>query len=214
MDLTAQVDGYCERLDPSFWAEPVNAITNLAFLIAAAVMWPRVRGMMSGQVLAGVLAVIGIGSGLFHTFAQVWAGIADVLPILAFILIYIAVANRDFWGMRPIWAYIGALMFLPFAAATVPLFQLVPGLGGSAGYAPVPLLILLYAVGLRRRLPTTARNLAIGAGILILSILFRSLDMPICAAIPLGTHFLWHILNAIMLAWMIETWRRFRLGGR
>jgi hypothetical protein len=214
MDLTAHVDGYCERLDPSFWAEPVNAITNLAFLIAAAVMWPRVRGMRSGQVLAGVLAVIGIGSGLFHTFAQVWAGVADVLPILAFILIYIAVANRDFWGMRPVWAYVAALGFVPFAAATVPLFQLVPGLGGSAGYAPVPLLILLYAVGLRRRLPVTSRNLAIGAGILILSILFRSLDMPICAAIPLGTHFLWHILNALMLAWMIETWRRFRISGR
>ena len=44
MDWTAQIDGYCERLGPGFWAEPLNALTNLAFLIAALVMWRRTRG--------------------------------------------------------------------------------------------------------------------------------------------------------------------------
>jgi hypothetical protein len=29
------IDLYCERVSPSFWAEPVNAVSNLAFLIAA-----------------------------------------------------------------------------------------------------------------------------------------------------------------------------------
>jgi aspartyl-tRNA(Asn)/glutamyl-tRNA(Gln) amidotransferase subunit C len=30
--------------------------------------------------------------------------------------------------------------------------------------------------------------------------------------IPLGTHFLWHILNGIMLGWMIEVYRRHMLA--
>jgi hypothetical protein len=29
----------------------------------------------------------------------------------------------------------------------------------------------------------------------------------------LGTHFLWHILNALMLGWMIEVYRRHRLAA-
>ena len=29
------VDLYCERTSPVFWAEPVNALTNLAFFLAA-----------------------------------------------------------------------------------------------------------------------------------------------------------------------------------
>jgi hypothetical protein len=29
------VDLYCERTDPSFWAEPINALSNLSFLLAA-----------------------------------------------------------------------------------------------------------------------------------------------------------------------------------
>jgi hypothetical protein len=38
--------------------------------------------------------------------------------------------------------------------------------------------------------------------------LARILDVPLCQKIPLGTHFVWHVLNAVMLAWMIEVYRR------
>ncbi len=210
MDWFQEIDGYCERLSPAYWAEPINAVTNAAFLIAAFVMWRRARGqgMPLAIGLVIILAVIGVGSYLFHTHAQVWAAMADVAPILLYILVYIFAINRDVWHMRPGYALIVALLFVPYAAATIPLFQFIPGLGGSAGYAPVPLLILIYAFLLRKRVPDTARGLAIGAAILIASITFRALDEPLCAQLPLGTHFMWHILNATMLGWMIEVYRR------
>ncbi|WP_170422920.1 ceramidase domain-containing protein [Ruegeria arenilitoris] len=210
MDWFQEIDGYCERLSPAYWAEPINAVTNAAFLVAAFVMWRRVRGqgMPLAMLLVLILAAIGIGSYLFHTHAQVWAAMADVLPILLYILVYIFAINRDVWQMRVVPAALLTALFIPYAAATVPLFQFVPGLGGSAAYAPVPLLILIYAYLLRDRVPDTARVLAVGALILIASITFRALDEPICGQIPLGTHFMWHILNAIMLGWMIEVYRR------
>jgi hypothetical protein len=77
----------------------------------------------------------------------------------------------------------------------------------------VPVLILIYAMLLRDRAPATARGLAIGAGILVLSLAFRTLDLRVCAGFPLGTHFLWHLLNAVMLGWMIEVYRRHMLAG-
>lgn len=215
MEWTRQIDGYCERLGPEYWSEPINAVTNAAFLIAAVVMWLRVRGhgLVLAELLVVILAAIGIGSYLFHTHAEVWAAIADVTPILLFILVYFFAVNRDFIGLRP-WPALGVTtLFIPYAAATVPLFQLVPGLGDSAGYAPVPLLILIFAFGLRKRMPETARGMAIGALILMVSITFRSLDEPLCGIIPMGTHFIWHILNGIMLGWMIEVYRRHMLGS-
>jgi len=213
MNWLAPVDAYCERTGPDYWAEPLNALTNLAFLIAAAVLWPRLRGpgMGTGRALVAVLAVIGIGSWLFHTHANRLAELADVLPILGFILLYLYAASRDFLGARPPVAALLTAGFIPFAAATVPVFALVPGLGSSAAYAPVPVLILAYAWLLRHRLPETARGLALGAGLLVLSLGFRTLDQPLCASLPAGTHFLWHVLNAAMLGWMIEVWRRARL---
>ncbi|RDD72171.1 MULTISPECIES: ceramidase domain-containing protein [Paracoccus] len=213
MTWLSPVDAYCERTGPDYWSEPINALTNMAFLIAALVLWPRLRGpeMAMGRALAAVLFVIGLGSWLFHTHANRLTGLMDVLPILGFILLYVFAATRDYFGARPWIAALVTAGFIPYAAATVPIFAMIPGLGSSASYAPVPLLILVYAVLLRNRLPETARGLAIGAGILIVSLTFRTLDQPLCGTLPFGTHFLWHVLNAVMLGWMIEVWRRHRL---
>ncbi|WP_050927585.1 ceramidase domain-containing protein [Aestuariivita boseongensis] len=208
MELTRAIDGYCERLDPGYWAEPVNAVTNAAFLIAAFVMLRRSAGVALAQVLVVILFAIGVGSYLFHTHAQVWAALLDVVPILLFILVDIFAINRDVWGFGT-WGALGlTAMFFPYAAATVPVFQLLP-IGGTAGYAPVPLLILIYAFLLRGREPALARGFVIGAGILILSMTMRTIDEPLCDLIPMGTHYWWHLLNAMMLGWMIEVYLRY-----
>ena len=208
MELTRAIDGYCERLDPGYWAEPINAITNAAFVIAALVMWRRSAGVPLARVLVVILFAIGVGSYLFHTHAQVWAALLDVIPILLFILVYIFAINRDVWEFGT-WGALGlTAVFFPYAAATVPLFGLLP-IGGTAGYAPVPLLILIYAVLLRGREPELARGFVIGAGILIVSMTMRTIDEPLCELIPMGTHYWWHILNAIMLGWMIEVYLRY-----
>lgn len=212
MDWLAAVDGYCERLDASYWAEPVNALTNAAFVIAAVVLWRRSDQVTLARAMCVVLGLIGIGSFLFHTHANRLTVMMDVTPILAFILLYVFAASRDMLAMKGWQAALSTLAFLPYAAAAGYLFAQVPGLGGSAGYAPVPVLILLYA-WLMRAIPSTARGLAAGAAVLVVSLTFRTLDGPLCSALPLGTHFLWHILNALMLGWMIEVYRRHRLAA-
>lgn len=214
MDWTATVDAYCERLDPGFWAEPVNAVTNAAFLIAAVIMWRRGAGTPYARLLAAILFAIGIGSGLFHTFATRWAALADVVPIALFILTYVHAANRSVLRLSPLLAGIGTAAFVPYAAVTGPVFDALPFFTVSSFYWPVPLLILLYAAYLRRREPGVARGFAVGAGILIASLTFRSLDMTVCPRLALGTHFMWHVLNGIMLGWMIEVLVRHRLAGQ
>ena len=215
MELGASIDAYCERVGPEYWAEPINAVTNAAFVIAALVRWPRVQGAGLGlaRALTVTLALIGVGSYLFHTHATVWAAIADTTPIAIYVLLYIFAANRDYWGLKWPWALGATALFFPFAAITIPLFERVPVLGVSAGYLPVPSMIAAYAIALRKRLPEVARGLAIGAAILMVSLTFRSLDIRVCEGVPIGTHFLWHILNAIMLGWMIEVYRRHRQQG-
>ncbi len=207
--LMRHVDGYCERTDFTYWSEPVNALTNIAFLIAAFVVWRRLGrdGPVMARVLCMILGVIGIGSFLFHTFATAWAGLADTLPIAVFVLTYLFVANHDYWGMKTGWALVATALFVPYAALMIPVFSALPFFAVSAPYWPVPLLIAIYAAALSRRLPAVARGLGIGAGVLVVSLGFRSVDESVCAAFPLGTHFMWHILNAVMLGWMIEVYR-------
>ena len=217
MDLTRQMDSYCERVDLTFWAEPVNAVTNAAFLIAAVWMWRRAvlpdgRAIAEARWLAGVLFAIGVGSFLFHTFATVWAVILDVTPILVFTLSYIFLAMRDYLALRTWVAAAITALFFPYAYVLVPIIRELPFFGISDGYWPIMLLIALVGLITLRRLPEVGRGLLLGAGILTLSITLRSLDLMLCETVPLGTHFLWHYLNGIMLGWMIEVYRRHRVG--
>jgi hypothetical protein len=216
MDPLRFIDAYCERTDPSYWSEPINAVTNAAFMIAALVMAARVRGqgLPLASLLCGLLFVIGIGSFLFHTHAQVWAAMADTIPIVLFSLTYIFAANLHFWRL-PLWAaLIVTALYIPYTMLLTPLFEILPFFEISSFYWPLPLLIISYAILLRNPHPKTAKGLAIGSGILCLSLTFRSLDEPLCNALPFGTHFLWHILNAVMLGWMIEVYRRHMLAAR
>ena len=208
--LLTQIDGYCERIDASYWSEPVNAVTNLAFIISAVIMWRLSRAEPYAKALCIILFCIGVGSYLFHTHAQVWAAIADVVPIVLFILVYVQAVNQHVWLLRP-WPALGVtLLFFPFAYVTMPLWEAVPLLNISAAYLPVPALILIYAFLLRNRAPLTARGLVTGAAILLVSLTFRSLDEVVCDGFKLGTHFMWHILNALMLGWMIAVYLRHR----
>ena len=84
----------------------------------------------------------------------------------------------------------------------------------SNAYWTVPLLLLIYAATLCHRHPRTMRGFVIGAAILITSITLRSLDMRVCDSFPLGTHFLWHCLNGLMLGYMIHVYHAHVLAGR
>ncbi len=208
MDWTGALDGYCERIDPSYWAEPINAVSNFAFLAAAIIMWHRTDGFRPAQWLAALLFAIGVGSFLFHTHATLWSAMLDVIPIILFSFSYIYLANRDFWGFSVRASVLGTLGFLPFAYLAGGVFSALPFFQISASYWSLPLLIGVYGVFLWKRFPILGRNLCFGATLLCVSLTARSLDEILCVKFPFGTHFLWHLLNALMLGWMIEVWRR------
>ena len=214
--LSEQVDAYCERTDFSFWSEPVNAVTNLAFLVAAALAlrWAARQGRLGDPAVIGLtllVTAIGIGSFLFHTVATRWAGLADSLPILLFILAYLATAMRRFFGLARWQAALVTLGFLPAAAAIGWLVSILPWnpLGSSAGYLPAFLALLACGVGLAALRHPVARWLLIATGVFALSLTFRTLDLPLCAQFPLGTHFLWHVLNGALLGLLVMAVIRF-----
>lgn len=208
-DWTRAIDNYCERTGPELWSEPVNAVTNLAFVVAAVVMWRRTEGRLPlANVLIVLLAAIGVGSGLFHTVATPWAAMADVTPIGLFVVTYVFAANWRYWALHRRAAVLVTLLFVPYAAIAGAGFAQLPFFEVSFAYWPIALLIALYGVALLARAPATGRGLLVGAGILSASLVARTLDEQVCGAFPMGTHFLWHLLNAAMLGWMIEVYRR------
>ena len=203
------IDAYCERLEPGLWAEPLNALTNLAFIISALICARRLGHSAPplGMALAPILAIIGIGSGLFHTFANGLTALLDVLAIAVFVFVYVFAVNRHVLRWSRGWSWTSMLVLAPYLALATTVFAALPGFAISSVYWSVCALIAGYGLVLWTRRPAFARGLLVGAGILSVSITARSLDLGLCETLPSGTHFVWHILNAIMLGWMIETYR-------
>jgi hypothetical protein len=205
--LCRAVDIYCERRDASLLAEPINAASNLAFFIAAWFAWRTYRASAAVRsdplvaALIAMIAVIGAGSLTFHTIATRWAAWTDVIPILIFMLFYLWLALRRYCGW-PGW--LSALALALFFLATFNIELLVPVrfLRGGAMYLPA--LLTLAAMALAPVAPAVRRAIAGAALVFLVSYALRTADMPVCASIPVGTHFLWHCLNALLLYLLVR----------
>ncbi len=208
MNWFETIDGYCERIDASFWSEPLNAVTNVVFLMAAIWVLRRKELNNKARALAFLLGMIGIASFLFHSVATAWAGALDALFILLFTLLYIFIASEDFLGLSRRSALVVTLGYFPLSVVVEWLTLPLSFLGSTRIYIPILVLITLYSLILYKKFPYLSRGLAMGALLLTISMFARSVDLPLCETIPIGTHFLWHVINAIMLAWMIEVYRR------
>lgn len=216
MNWTDQIDIYCERTNLTLWAEPLNLLTNLLYLAGAIWMFRRTRndGLPIATLLSVLLGLIAVGSLLFHTTATAWASAADSAPIGIFILVYLFAVNRDVLGMLWWKAGLATAFFAPYAAVLVPLLNRLPFIRISDFYWTVPLLLLAYAPVVARRRRETALGMVAGALLLAVSITVRSVDLMVCDWFPAGTHFIWHSLNAVMLPFMIEVYRRHMLAMR
>jgi hypothetical protein len=206
MDWFAPIDAYCERLGPGLAAEPLNALSNAAFFIAA--LWAAGAALRKGvePVIWGLIAlvfVIGLGSLAFHTFANQWSELADVLPITVFIYGYLAFALRRFLKLHW-WAValsLGTLFLVTLASA-----HILPSgfMNGSGAYLPALIASVIVSLELRRNGHPAQLNVSLASTILFVSLIFRTADQVLCSVLPIGTHFIWHVLNGLVLALYLE----------
>ena len=193
------MDAYCERVGMGVLAEPLNAFSNVSFLLAAWAAW--VLATRTGALSAGVRALIllgasvGVGSILWHTVPNMLTLILDSVPILVFIMWYVWLYARNVVGMRPPFAAASAAAFLLATFLVIPLSGV---LHGALVYTPG--LIVTLALGLyqARERSVERFTLLAAAGVYLAALFFRTIDNEVCPVLPIGTHFLWHLLIGLV----------------
>lgn len=203
MRWSESIDMYCERTDPSLWSEPLNAVTNLAFLAAAALLW-RQAGRGAGRdtrVLILLIGAVGLGSMAFHTLATRWAALLDIGFIAVFVLFFHQRFQVRALGRSNGAANLGVAVFVVLAGLFVLAIKQLPTLSqnDSESYLAPFLLLLVCARQAAPRWPEAARWLNRAAGLFVASLVCRAIDQPLCAVWPAGTHLGWHLINAAML---------------
>ncbi|MEM1364593.1 MAG: ceramidase domain-containing protein [Pseudomonadota bacterium] len=198
------IDIYCERTDATYWSEPINALSNLAFIIAGLWAFSYARRLGADIFVQGLclwVAVIGVGSFLFHTHANGWSLQADVIPIQIFIVAYTLFALRRYVALTWLMSIIGTaalVVGLGFVFGQAPQWM-YDATNGSLSYAPA--FVILFGIGgyLVATDHSAGRGLIAAGGVFVLSLTIRSLDMAVCETLPTGIHMFWHIFNGVLL---------------
>jgi len=197
---------YRERAcDPAFWAEPVNALTNASFLVAAAcglqlaVKWDATTPLT--LVLIALAGSIGLGSFLFHTAANSTTMWLDVIPIALFQALFLWLVSREMlqYGLLHTLGIV-----LGVAAASFALMPVHRLLNGSLFYGPSLIMLLMLGWQWSLRTPHEPCLLLIAAACFFLALTARTVDWLV--PWPLGSHFLWHLLNGLVVYLALRSW--------
>ena len=203
------VDLYCERLGPGLWAEPANALSNLAFIIAAFALWrlqpgarPVPQRSVSIRSLPLLVLLVGIFSALFHTLATRWAALLDTLFILIYCCAFLYAFVRHA-APAPWWASLAIAVGFAAASYAFPRWFPEGTANGSLAYLPNLAGLIVITSVLAARRAAAARSFALATAVFCLSLALRTVDQAVCARFPLGTHFVWHLLNGLLL-WIVS----------
>jgi Ceramidase len=192
------IDVYCERIGPGLLAEPLNALTNASYLIAAWAAWllaSRLGRPSAGAWVLLVLSVaVGIGSGLWHTFATPWAFVLDIVPIVLFLVWFFWLYLRS---VAELSTSIAAAVIVAFLLTTYFAQSFADVLHGALAYTPALILLLVLGVFHARHSAAGRFLLLAAAGVFGIALVFRTLDQEVCPVFPIGTHFLWHSLAGL-----------------
>ena len=203
MSLNQSIDIYCERISPEIFAEPINFFTNIAFWVAFFLLlkkhnkknYEHVNLRIYSIILISLVLIIGTGSFLFHLFGNVWSLLADTIPIMIFIILYLYLAVRFYLEQTQV---ISAFSIFLFLFLNYSLSYL--GVEEISSYLMALFSMLIIAcIAYRKNKRNISYGLFLTSFIFMLSLGFRQLDLFTCAQFSHGTHWIWHILNSILL---------------
>ena len=193
---------YCERTNLDFFSEPLNFFTNFAFIYCSIILFLDKRVLDKRYTY--IMFCIGVGSLLFHSVPNYITGLLDVFFIMLFIFYYL----KNLYFALKINIYFSYLLSIIFIFFCYFFGQYFSGtyLSSSAYYFPILMhLYFLYFYFLFQKKNYYYHKRFINIPIIFsISLFLRTIDYHSCSLLLTGTHFIWHILNAIVLYLLIK----------
>ena len=200
---------YCEVAYMNGFFEPFNAISNLSFIIAAFFLFlffrkNDIKDFKSFWFLL-IALLIGAGSFTWHFYRHPITNLFDSIPITLFIASFgYFYALKVFKSNNKAFLFVITSLIIVFIGQ-IYLESIIPIFLGNNGYLYF-LMSFLFLVPIFWSKSISKRYFKKGLflyALFILALTFRQIDIPICSTIPIGSHFIWHILNGIVLYYAV-----------
>lgn len=137
-------------------------------------------------------------------FANRLTNTTDVLAIALYLHTWLELYLRRAWR----WPWRKAWLGVPLFAVLSSAFSLAWQRANNepAAYLGAWSVLLLVVADSARRRSNTPQPLALAAALFLIGVVLRQLDLPLCPQWLRGTHFGWHLVNAVTLgltAWAL-----------
>jgi hypothetical protein len=203
--IATHIYGLCERTSVGWDAEPLNVLTNIGFFITATLLWRACRGnpdlrgykIYDIKLLIFLIYAIGCCSIVFHAYPTPWTERADTITIAVFIVLFFLSVLVRIVKCRFMETCVCLVAYAGFTHILVTQFP--HAMNSSIAYLSTMTTLIFIAVYLNVKRRATARAFLLAAIIGVVSLFFRAIDNEVCDKIPFGTHFLWHILNSVLI---------------
>lgn len=210
---------FCELVRADGMAQPANAWSSLAFVVAGVVALVALRPPARPErvlvpLLAVALVAVGLGSLAFHATLSLWGQFVDVFPMYAVGCVLLAGALVRLGRITPRVALVGGLTLLVALGVLLWLWPESRRVLFAAVLLPGIVLELVLA---RRRGGDSRpgpRWLHAGLGLLVAAYVLWLLDQAgiLCdPASPLQGHAAWHVLGAVAGWCLARHWAGRRL---
>ena len=189
---------YAETDLTAFISEPWNAISSIAIALPSIYRAFKLRWDFKNYpflyFLMPLLFLGGTGSLLYHAFRTshflLWM---DVLPTA---IVTLSV-SLYFWDKILLRRWQLTTVIIPFALVRYAIFDFYNGqLAINLNYLFTGFIIffpiLFYLSGNKFK---HVKNILLSMMFLSLSLIFRRIDFTVAETLPMGSHFLWHILS-------------------
>lgn len=197
--------GICERHGLGWMAEPLNVLSSFAFIAVAISIYRYYKKeedlerkwIWDIHALTVLCFIIGVNSVIFHAFPTPTTELMDTLAIVFFIIIYFWSVLFRIGRCNLFQATICFIAFVGFSHIFV--HQFPRALNDSIGYLSSMIALIVIAVHLHLKARPSSQHFMLAAIVGVCSLFCRAIDKEICSMLPIGSHFLWHTLNATLL---------------
>ena len=189
---------YCERNSIETFAEPLNAISNVAFVLCGIIFFLR-KGMIKNPLPYSVI-FIGLSSFLFHYIPISFFSTLDVFSILLFVVLYNTLLTRKILNYSYFKSALSSFILILLSFLLGILFSKTI-ISTSSFYLGL-LSYMIYIAFLLKKV-SNIKYFLIAIILFSISLIFRSVDIYLCDFISFGTHFVWHILNSLVIYFLI-----------
>jgi hypothetical protein len=183
---------YCEISRFGHITQPINVAGNLGFLILFFFSWY----MIGLRFLTITALLIFIGSSIWHATLHPLGLAFDIMPILLWVILFIWEISKNI--LLKSQRYFIILMFLLSSLVITKLTSHIFPMRSGIFIAGSSLLLLAsyYTYYINRHYAFLLVNASF---LLNLAIIARLADLPFCDTIPIGTHWLWHLMASFAL---------------